>query len=66
MYENGKMRTVGTLTDMGEGEIKENDGVGEFNYDIVRTFVNVIMYPLCNNNMITIKNDLIQNGWRHG
>jgi hypothetical protein len=27
-----------------EGEIKENDGGGKFNY-IVRTFVNVSMYP---------------------
>jgi hypothetical protein len=25
--------------------IKENDGGGEFKYDIVRTSVNVIMFP---------------------
>jgi hypothetical protein len=34
-----------------QGEIKENDGEGEFKYDIVdvRTFVNVTMYPQHNN-----------------
>jgi hypothetical protein len=35
----------------GRGRIKENDGGGEFNY-IVRTFVNVAMYPHYNNNII--------------
>jgi hypothetical protein len=42
---NGKMRPVGT---MGRERIKENDGRGEFKYDIwynVRTFVNATMYP---------------------
>jgi hypothetical protein len=34
VYENGKMRHVETVPGMGEGEIKENDGGGEFNYDI--------------------------------
>jgi hypothetical protein len=34
MYVNGKMRLAQTITEMGEGEIKENDGGGEFNYDI--------------------------------
>jgi hypothetical protein len=34
MYENGKMRPVETIPGMGEG-IKENDGGGEFNYDIL-------------------------------
>jgi hypothetical protein len=29
--------------------VQENDGGGEFNYDI-RTFANVTMYPHCNNN----------------
>jgi hypothetical protein len=47
------MRPVETIPGMeGEG-IKENDGGwwGEFNYDnIVRTFVNVTMYPQYNNN----------------
>jgi hypothetical protein len=33
MYVNGKMIPVETIPGMGEGEIKENDGVGEFNYD---------------------------------
>jgi hypothetical protein len=32
------------------GEIKENDGGGEFSYDILlRAFVNVTMYPQHNN-----------------
>jgi hypothetical protein len=31
MYENRKMRPVETITGMGEGEIKENDGGGGFN-----------------------------------
>jgi hypothetical protein len=34
MNENGKMRPVETILGMGEGRIKENDGGGEFNYDI--------------------------------
>jgi hypothetical protein len=29
------MRSVETIPGMGEGEIKENDGGGEFNYDIL-------------------------------
>jgi hypothetical protein len=28
------MRPVETIPGMGEGKIKENDGGGEFNYDI--------------------------------
>jgi hypothetical protein len=35
MYENGKMRPVETILRMGEGEIKGNNGRGEFNYDIL-------------------------------
>jgi hypothetical protein len=35
MYENGKMRPVETIPGMGEERIKENDGGGEFNYDIL-------------------------------
>jgi hypothetical protein len=35
MYENGKMRTVGTVPRIGGGELKGNDGGGEFNYDIL-------------------------------
>jgi hypothetical protein len=31
MYVNGKMRPVETIPGMGGGEIKENDGGGEFN-----------------------------------
>jgi hypothetical protein len=33
--ENEKMRHVEAILRMGEGSIKENDGVGEFNYDIL-------------------------------
>jgi hypothetical protein len=34
MCENGKMRPVETVPGMGERGIKENDGGGEFNYDV--------------------------------
>jgi hypothetical protein len=47
MYVNGKMRPVETSRNGGKGA-KENDGGGEFNYDI-RTFVNVTMYFQYNN-----------------
>jgi hypothetical protein len=33
MYVNGKMRSVEAIPGMGQ-RIKENDGGGEFNYDI--------------------------------
>jgi hypothetical protein len=47
------MRPVETIQEWaGGGRIKENDEGGE--YDI-RIFVNVTVYPQCNNNMI-IKN----------
>jgi hypothetical protein len=35
MYANGKIRPVETVSRMGRGEIKENDGGGEFNYVIL-------------------------------
>jgi hypothetical protein len=35
MYGNGKMRPVETVPGMGGGRIKEIDGGGEFNYDIL-------------------------------
>jgi hypothetical protein len=35
MYVKGKMRPVETIPGMGEGRIKENDGGGDFNYDIL-------------------------------
>jgi hypothetical protein len=35
MYENGKIRPVETILGLGEGRIKENDGGGEFNHDIL-------------------------------
>jgi hypothetical protein len=45
------MRHVETIPGMQEERIKESDGGGEFNYDILqRTFVNITMYPQCNNN----------------
>jgi hypothetical protein len=34
MYENGKMRQVETIPGMGGRGTKENDGGGEFDYDI--------------------------------
>jgi hypothetical protein len=44
------MRTVKTVLRMKEGEIKENDGRGEFKlWCILRIFVNV---PPVQNNMI--------------
>jgi hypothetical protein len=35
MYVNGKMRPIETISEMGVGRIKENDGVGELNYDLL-------------------------------
>jgi hypothetical protein len=45
------MIPVETIPGMGGEGIKENDGGGKFNYDwyIVRTFVNVTIYPQHNN-----------------
>jgi hypothetical protein len=34
MYKNAKMRSVETIPGMGRGRIKENNGGGEFNYDV--------------------------------
>jgi hypothetical protein len=50
MYENGKMRPVETVPRVVGEEIKENDGGGliELGY-IIKTFINVTMYPLYNN-----------------
>jgi hypothetical protein len=47
IHENVKMRPVETIPGMGGMRIK-NDGQGECHYDI-RTFINVTMYPQCNN-----------------
>jgi hypothetical protein len=33
MYVNGEMRPAETIPGIGGGEIKENDGGNEFNYD---------------------------------
>jgi hypothetical protein len=55
MYENGKMRHVETIPGMGEGGERWRGWI-QLGY-IVRTFVNVTMYPQYNNNMI-IKYDL--------
>jgi hypothetical protein len=35
MYENGVIRPVETTSGIGKGEIKESDGWGEFNYDML-------------------------------
>jgi hypothetical protein len=35
MYENAQMRPVEISQGMGEGGIKEKDGRGEFNYNIL-------------------------------
>jgi hypothetical protein len=35
MHVNGKIRPVETIPGMRGGEVKENDGGGEFNYDIL-------------------------------
>jgi hypothetical protein len=35
MYDNGKIRHDETIPGIGGGEKKENDGGGEFNYDIL-------------------------------
>jgi hypothetical protein len=43
MYVNGKIIPVKTIPGMGGGRIRENDGDGEFKYDIfdiLKTFVN--------------------------
>jgi hypothetical protein len=36
MYEDRNMRPVETIPGIGGGMIKENDGVGKFNYDILQ------------------------------
>jgi hypothetical protein len=35
MYENGQRRCVETIPEMGGRRIKQNDGGGEFSYDIL-------------------------------
>jgi hypothetical protein len=40
MYVNGKMRPVETIPGVGEGEIKEDEGGGEFKYDMFNIFKN--------------------------
>jgi hypothetical protein len=37
MYANGKMRPVETIPGMEKGRIKENDGGGQFKYDVSDT-----------------------------
>jgi hypothetical protein len=49
MYENGKMRPVETIPGMRGGEIMENDGGGEFNYDIFCK-CHKLLYHQYNNN----------------
>jgi hypothetical protein len=36
MYKNGENNTCETIPGMGRGRLKENDGEGEFNYDILQ------------------------------
>jgi hypothetical protein len=36
MYENEKMRSIETIPGIRGGKIKENDGEGEFNCDILQ------------------------------
>jgi hypothetical protein len=47
------------LQEWGKREIKENDGVGDFKYEIVdnivRTFANTTLYPQYNNKKLKIK-----------
>jgi hypothetical protein len=45
LHENGRIKHVDTIPGMGIGEIKENEGGGEFKYDI-RTFLNVSVSPV--------------------
>jgi hypothetical protein len=35
VYKNGTMKPVETVPGMGGGGTKENDGEGEFNYEIL-------------------------------
>jgi hypothetical protein len=35
MYENGKIRHVETISGIGGDRVKEDDGGGEFNYDML-------------------------------
>jgi hypothetical protein len=35
VYENGKMRPIETIPEMGRKGIRENDGGIEFNYDML-------------------------------
>jgi hypothetical protein len=44
MYKNGKMRTIETIP--GIGGAKENDGGGEFNYNIFKNFCKCSNVPL--------------------
>jgi hypothetical protein len=45
MYEKEEKRPVETIPGLRWKVIKENDGGSEFNWYIVRTFVNVTLYP---------------------
>jgi hypothetical protein len=49
MYVNGKIRHIETSRNWRK-EKKENDGGGEINYDMLRTFVNNTLYPHSKNN----------------
>jgi hypothetical protein len=36
LYEKGKMRPVEIISEMGGRGMKENDGDGEFNWDVLQ------------------------------
>jgi hypothetical protein len=55
MYVNGKMRPAGTIPGMGGGRIKENDGMGEFNYDIL---LELLKMSQCTPSITIIKNKI--------
>jgi hypothetical protein len=46
MYENGKIRHVGTIPGVGGRELKENGGGSEFNYHILKNFSKCHNIPL--------------------
>jgi hypothetical protein len=53
VYENGKMRPVETIPEMGERRIKENDG------GVNSTVIDCKDFCKCHNNNMIIKNKSI-------
>jgi hypothetical protein len=56
MYINGKMRRAETIPGMGRDGIEENDGGGEFNYDIFCNF--------CKCHNVPSEEEVKGGGWR--